>query len=125
MSAGPFETIKYLADAANGGGVYPVRVQPETYALTINGVVNAAATGTLSAGATLARVSGGKRRYGLKCRTVRVKFTGTAPTGYAAGSTVSLPVFTPTAFASYTIGQTGTYLTQAIKVVGRSTESLR
>lgn len=125
MSQGAFETVKYLADSANGGGVYPVKVQPETYALTINAVANAVATGTLSTGATLARVSGSKRRYGLKCRTVRIQFTGTVPTGFKTGSVVSLPVFTPTAFAAYTIGQTGTYLANAVRVVGRSSESLR
>jgi hypothetical protein len=104
--------------------VHPVRVQPETLLLTINGVANASSAGPRTS-ALLARARKPKRSYGVGARMVRLRFTGgTPPTGYS-GDDVTVPVMTPAAFASYEPGETGTYLGTPVEVVSRIAESFR
>ena len=92
MSAGSFLISKYLNDAGN---VQPIRVQPETLAAAIGATTNAAPAGALTAGQPLARVSGGKRRIGIKARSVAVRFGATPPTGYLANSAQRIAALTP------------------------------
>jgi len=120
MSAGAFTLSKYQAD---DGTIYPVRVQPETITLNV-GAANSAPSGAVD-GPVYAKVSKSKRAYGVGCRKVSFRFTATPPTGYLAGQTYSLPVLTPTVYSGATSGTTGTYLSTAIVVVGRSPESVR
>lgn len=124
MSAGPFESTFYTSD---DGTVHPIRLQPETRALSIGGQANSAPAGPATANAGQVRVSGGKRTVGLTPRKIRVRFTGAPPTGYKAGSTLSIPVLVPGHFQAYRkpLYQTGTYLGAAIEVVGSSAEAGR
>ena len=121
MSAGAFITAKY---ASSRGFIYPIRIQPETEALTLGGQANEPPAGALTAGALSVRVQGGKRSIGLVARKIRVKFTGAVPTGYTTGGTHAIPVLDPETYESYKDRTlTGTYLGQPVKVVGWSGES--
>lgn len=130
MSQGTFTTALYTDDA---NIVRPIRVQPETLTFTVAGTANTGPVGPGTAGATRARVSGGKRSYGVVARKVYFKFTGTPPTGYKADSTLAIPVLQPAAYAIYKDAartqSAGTYAvggaTAAIKVVGVSAEGGR
>lgn len=124
MSAGSFSLSKYTDDS---GIVRPIRVQPETITLNINGASNSAPTADPDPAATAVRVSGGRNAYGIKARSVRIKFTGTPPAGYLEGSVISLPWLIPGTFATVRrpLGQTGTYLGAAVQVVGSSSEAGR
>lgn len=118
MSAGNFIRSRYESDAGN---IHPIRIQPETADATI-GSVNAAPAGAVDVPIS-ARVSGGSRQIGLTARKVRLAFTGTPPTGYAANSVVTIPILTPARFNSVAVGTTGTYLGTAVEVVGKTSES--
>lgn len=120
MSSGEFTRTFYGLDTGNGGGIVRARVQPETLAATIDSVANAGATGPASVPIT-ARANGGNSEFGVNMRTVTLAFTGTVPDGYA-GDNVRIPVLQEATYAAWTIGSTGTYLGQAVEVVGRSPE---
>lgn len=127
MSAGDFTGSIY---ETNGGGFYRVRIQPETLSLTINAVANAAGAGPVPAGQPSAKVSGNRNAIGVNCRLVRVRFTGTLPTGYSGGKdTISLPCLTPAAFNSWSSGDTGTYTLGGtafdVELVGKTPESIK
>jgi len=121
--AGNFITSRYVLDAGNGGGIAGCRIQPETLAATINSVTNAATTDPTTLPAS-AKVSKTNREFGVGMRTVTLEFTGALPDGYS-GDPVRIPVMQPATFAAWTIGQTGTYLSSPVVVVGRSPESVR
>lgn len=124
MSAGEFTTVLYETSGEVGGGVHPIRVQPETLSLTIDGVVNAPSAGPRTS-ALLAQARKPKRAYGVGARLVRLRFTTPGdPAGYS-GDDVTVPVMTPTAFASYEPLATGTYLGAPVEVVSRIPESFR
>lgn len=123
MSAGEFTRTFYELDTGNGGGIARVRVQPETISATINGVANDAPAGPATLPVT-AQVSKGNREIGIGCRTVTLEFTGSLPTDYS-GDNVTIPVLQESTYASWTVGQTGTYLSVPVEVVGRSPESVR
>jgi hypothetical protein len=119
MSAGEFTTTRYqTAD----GGICSVRVQPETLQAVVNGATNTAPAGEIDQEAS-AIVSGG-RGNGVFCRKVRLAFTGEPPEGYKEGGTVVIPWLQPTAWNGFRRGQTGTYLGVAVRVVGRTAESV-
>lgn len=120
MSAGDFIYSKY---EARTGGVYRIRVQPETEQATFNSVANAAPAGAIDQ-ATTARARGSRRSFGATARKVLCEFTGTIPTGYN-GDPVSVPILNPTVFDGITPGQTGTYLGEAIQVLSKTAEQLR
>ena len=123
MSAGEFVTLNYTLDAGNGGGIAPIRVQPETRDAEIN-AANNGGTATPPTLPVFVTVSGGRRGYGIYARTVRLRFTGTVPDGYS-GDDVTIPCMDPGTFASWANGQTGTYLGVPVEVVGRSPERVR
>lgn len=123
MSAGATVLSKYQ-DTKLSTNIRPIRIQPETLALEINSVANAAPTGAQNAYPS-AQVSSGKRSIGVNARTVTIKFSGTPPTGYKADSPITLPWLTATTFGAIDVGQTGTYLETAIVVLGTSAEKVR
>lgn len=124
MSQGAFQLSKYEATSENGGGIYPVTVQPETLALEIATVTNAEPAGAVDQFVS-ARVSGGRNQIGMNCALARVRFTGTPPTGYLEGSSIALPLLTPAIRAVARRGAVGTYLTVAIVVTGVTAETAR
>jgi hypothetical protein len=120
MSAGEFTRSKYEAD---NGDIYAIRVQEETLLANV-GAANSAPSGTIDQ--TLrARARKNRGALGMGARTARVRFSGQPPTGYAANSTISIPILTRSVFDQITSDQTGTYLGAAIIVVGTTGESRR
>lgn len=123
MSSGAFVSSKYQATSDNGGGIYSVRLQPETLALTLGGVTNAAPAGEVDKD-TSAYVGGSTRRYGMHCAIVYLKFN-TAPTGYKQDVVIALPLLTTAIRAVVKRGVTGTYLGENVTVVGKRGEVAR
>lgn len=122
MSSGTFTRTRYQA---NNGDIHPVRVQPETLLANFApGGVNAAPAGTVD-NDTYARVSGGRRRYGIKCRSVRISFQDPAPDGYEPGGIITLPILTLAVYNAITSTGTVTYLGATADVIGKSPEGGR
>lgn len=121
MSAGAFSTTRY---AANDGEIYPIKLQPETLALTIDGTANDAPTGGVTID-ILAKVSRRNRAYGIKPRTVTIRFTAAPPTDYLANQLYTIPCLQPAIWNAAARSTTGTYLSTACVVVGKSAESIR
>lgn len=118
MSAGRFVQENYQY---GDGSIGVIRVQPETLnALTIGGVQNLPVAGARTA--PRAFVSGSRRIQGRRfARIVRVEFTATPPTGYAANSTISLPLVNNAIYEEAAQdGAVGTYLGVDVRVVGVS-----
>ena len=115
MSQGPFVYSKYEAD---NGDVHPVKVQPETLTLSLGGANSAPAAAVTNR--LKARVSGGNRAYGVKCRAASFKFTADPSTkGYAEGQLLRLPILSKARFDAIVPGETtGTYQGIAIIAVG-------
>jgi hypothetical protein len=88
MSQGAFEIRKYACQAT--GTSHPIRVQPETLAITLDGTANAEPAG--DAVLPSAQVSQSKRSLGINARTITFKFPeGGAPTGYKELSPITVP----------------------------------
>lgn len=121
MSAGAYVTTRY---ATNAGEIHPIRLQPETLALSIGGTANAAPTGALTRRlrATVSRSNGAN---GLKPRAVTIRFTAAPPAGYKADQTFTIPVLQAALWDSAIEGTTAEYLGVAAQVVSTSPESLR
>lgn len=123
MSAGNFVDAKYEDDAGN---IYDCRVQPETLDLTLNGAQNAIPTGAADQ-ALSARMTGSRRKYGARARSVRVRFTATPPEGYDANSVIELPILRPDRYQTMKSVKkpTGTYLGVAVVGIGFTGESVK
>lgn len=123
MSAGSFSTAFYEMSEENGGFVLRCRVQPETLAASISSTANAGVSGPATAPGS-ATISQGRRTAGVNMRYVTLRWTAAKPTGYD-GDTVKIPVLDPAVFAEWTLGATGTYLSQPVEVVGRVGETVK
>lgn len=122
MSAGAFADSKYES-VDDVGGIYRIKVQPETLAATIAGQANAAPAGAVNR-AISAKVSKSVREIGLGASKCTLKFTGAIPDGYK-GDNVSIPMLAAAFRAAATLGATGTYLGSDVEVVGRTPERVR
>lgn len=123
MSAGTYDTTKYEMDATNGGYILKARVQPETLAATDGTNANDAPAGDIDAPGS-AKVSKGKREFGVGMRKVVLELTGTAPDGYS-GDDVVIPVLTPATYTAWSIGTEITYLETTWEVKERYPESVK
>lgn len=123
MSSGAFTRTFYGLSTENGGGVAPIRLQPETLAATIAGVANAAPAGpaTIPGSAT---ISQGRRSAGINARYITVSWDGAPPTDYT-GLTARIVVPDPAVYAGATLGSAVTYLSTAATVVGRNPEIVK
>ena len=119
--AGKFSLTKYEMDV---GLIVPIRVQPETLGLSIGSVANTAPTEAVEAGLPSAKVSKGKNAMGIGARSVTVQFTGEKPDGIE-GDTAKIPVLQKSVWEGYGITETGTYQGKAVKVIGKSSESVK
>lgn len=115
MSAGAFVSTFYSTDKGN---TCNMRVQPETLSFDLQGTPE---IGPADQEASVI-VSGTRKTAGVIARKVRVRFTGTVPTGYLPGSTLSIPILTQLAYAAITKGDTGTYLSSPVRVIGKTPE---
>lgn len=107
MSAGPFEIGKYQCEAT--GNIHPIRVQPETKSLTVNGTANSYPAGDTDSPVS-AQTSQSRRALGINARSVTIKFPTAAPTGYKVGEPIRLPWFQPFPTPAFIKGQAVTYL---------------
>lgn len=120
--AGKFETSKYEAD---DGTIYGVTVQPETEQAALGTTVNDPPAGAVT-GKISARVGGGNRQIGIKCRSVSIKWNGTAPSNYDVNGIIRIPVLVKATYdAIPPKGGTGTYLGQTFKIIGKQPERVR
>lgn len=116
MSTGSFQLSKYELDDET---VRPIRVQPETITTW-----NPAATGTSEG--SLVRVSGGRRRIGLKARSFTLKQNvGDAVDGYQPTRSITLPIFTRSVYDNTPLGTSVQYQGTAWTVSGKSGQSGR
>lgn len=125
MSAGSFLNSRYEASYATGQ-IHPIRIQPETAALALTAdtsETNAPPTGAVT-NPISALVSRGARQKGLKPRKVTIRVTGTPPTGYEVGSTVTLPILNEVLFGDLNQGVSVNYLGTTWEVLGRSPEEV-
>ena len=121
MSAGAFSRSKYESDA---GGIFNIRVQPETLAATFDGDANAAPAGAVDQPVSAfarSRPSG----IGMHARRVSVVFTATPPATYKAYQILQIPVLTKTLYDAILPGSVGTYQGVATQVVGKLPEKSR
>lgn len=123
MSSGAFSDGFYETSAENGGFILAARAQPETVAAEFASTANAFPEGPATAPGS-ATISQGRRTAGVNMRYVTVKWTSDPPTGYT-GRTAKIPVFDPAVFATWTDRSTGTYLSTAAQIVGRTGETIR
>jgi len=128
MSQGQFVRSLYVA-TYDPAQVHPIKVQPETLALSLalgsGAATNAPpSTATASTNPISANVSNGKRSLGLTPRKISFRFTGTPPTGYTANQILTVPMINP-ALSAASAGTTGTYLGVAVVVVGISPEVVK
>lgn len=121
MSAGAFVLSKYQR---NDGEIHPIRVQPETLGLVVDGNNNDAPAGA-STRRTLALIGKANGGYGVRPRKINVRFTGTVPTDYKVDQTYCIPAMQEAIWNAAITGATGTYLGQAIEVVSVSAESIK
>lgn len=123
MSAGAY--INSFYNSNKTGDVHPIRIQPETLALTVDGVANAAAAGP--AGSPIsAQVSQSKRALGLNARTVTIKFPTAAPAGYKVDSPITLPWLAGVSdFDGFVKGDTVSYLGATGELVGTTGETAK
>lgn len=121
MSAGAFEVSRYVR---NDGEIHPIRIQPETAALVIDGTTNAASTSAVTR-QTLAKISKSNSAYGVRPRKINVRFTSTLPTGYKADQTYAIPALQEAIWDAALPSTTGTYLGSDVVVVSRQAENVR
>lgn len=123
MSAGAFVRSRYQASYGTGDQVHPIRVQPETLALTVGGDANGAPSDSIT-NPISALCSIGKRARGLSPRSVTIQFPATGqPTGYKAGGITRVPILTEGIYGSITVGGEVTYLGVTCEVISKSPES--
>ena len=121
MSAGKYSTAgKYTAD---GGTIHPIRVQPETLTMTVGGTANAAPAGAVNSPFS-AKISKNRRGYGLKPRSITIRWDGAAPDGYDPNGLITLPILQAALFNSAQKDTAVSYLGSTAKVVYKTPESL-
>lgn len=124
MSAGAFSNTLY---EDTKGIFHPCRVQPETFTLTLNSVVNDAPVGPATPNTPGLKLTKGKREAGVVARRVRFKITDPAPPpGYQVNSILTLPVLTQASYDAFDKNQVGTYtlngIAYAVAYVGKTPE---
>lgn len=123
MSAGNFVYGKYQAD---NGDIYDCKRQPETVGLILNGITNTEPAGDVDQSGS-ARLTGSRRKYGVRAREVRLRFTAAPPTGYSPDDILTVPIFTLDNYNAMTTVKrpVGTYLGTAVVFVGKTGESVK
>jgi hypothetical protein len=117
MSSGAFVESIYQTD---DGTPYIIRVQPETIA----GAWNPAGTGTPATTISV-KATGSHRALGIHARVARFRWAGTPPAGYKAGSTITLPILTKTAFDNLKKAVDYPYLGVGLNLVGKTNEAIK
>lgn len=121
MSSGSIFRSKYQADAGNGGGVYPCKLNGETLIATFATTANAPPTGDVDQPVS-ARANKSRREYGVGMRKVLIEWDS-IPSGYIT-QTATIVVLRPETFAAWTVGARGTYLGTDATVISRTSEDI-
>lgn len=124
MSQGQFQYSKYETD--EGDDIHPIRIQPETLTLQVNGATNTAPAGDKTSQIS-ANATGSLRQNGLNARRVRIRFGDDPPQGYKPNSIITLPVLRKAAYDTMIEkgrGEAGTYQGAAVTLVGWSGEAI-
>lgn len=121
MSQGVFVVSRYESSLLSE--ILPIKVQPETLDLDIEGA-NAPPTGAVTLG-LFASVSVGRRAYGVKARSVSIRWTTAAPPGYKVGGTLRVPIMTESSFDRIQVGDVGGYAGVGVQVTAKQPESVR
>lgn len=116
MSAGKFVYAFYQLDNES---VARIRVQPET--ITSG---NPSATGPANLPVTV-RVSNGNRAFGIKPRSITLKWTGAAPDGYDPNGILRVPILQRGTYNAINLGAAFTYAGASAQVVGKNPERVR
>lgn len=122
MSAGRF--INNAVYEMDNGETIKIRVQPETLQLELEGIENGQALGTPTVKGS-AKVSAGRRTFGVNARLVRVTWVNAAPADYDPRGIIALPWLVKTTFDSIPDGAEGTYLTFPVRLVGTTGEDIK
>lgn len=129
MSAGSFVRSRYEA-TYDADMVHPIRVQPETLALSVttaNGdFTNAATTADITSPIS-ASISRSDRGLGLRPRFVNLELQNgqTPPATYIMGSLTRVPILRNVVFAELQRGTIVTYLGVQWEVVSTNVEDAR
>lgn len=124
MSTGAFVESVYESGKP-APNLHPIRVQPETLTLTIDGTANSA--GGAEATSELRAFSSSRNRRGaVNARKVGLEITAGGDAGYEVGSTIYVPVMTAATLSAYLFpaGKTGTYNGASVRVIGSSPERI-
>lgn len=122
MSSGVFVTSKYEATAIPF--IMPVRIQPETLLLQVGTTANNPPTGAVTL-PIFAKVTKGKKSYGVGPRAITIRWSAAPPAGFAANQSITVPILTTALYTAATPGATGTYLGAAFVVSSRIAESAK
>ena len=129
MSAGEFSTLAKYQASYDTAQIHPIRVQPETLLLALDKAPAPDLVNTVPAGASTSPISAliglSRRERGLRARFVTLKWTGSPPTGYQAGTTFNVAIMQQSVFNSINIGDTGSYLETSVQVVAKEPERVR
>lgn len=118
MATGPFTLSIYETDEGN---FVPIKLQPETLAITFASAANAAGAGPVDPGWPSADVSRSKKAIGIHARSVSVKLT--APTDPdASPGIIRVPVPKVSVYAAIVKGAAVTTDIGTGIVVGKSAE---
>ena len=123
MSSGAFQTFKYQLSAENGGGIHPIRLQPES----VFGD-NAEPAGGTTSNQRVRSAGSSRRSYGIHCRYMTIaRPVGTAAGPYTGSSvTAKIPLLTPGAVTQFPVGSTVVYAGQTDwLVVSHTSETVK
>ena len=100
MSAGAFFRSKYIVDYGAGTAIHPIRVQPETLALTVGSSENTEPSGAIT-NPISAVVSRNKRARGLRPRLIALRTPSTSPpAGYQPNGIIIVPALNKAIYAA-------------------------
>lgn len=121
MSAGAFVRGRYSDDNTD---IRPIRVQPETILATFGTTANVQPTAGIDT-LPAAKVSGGRRSYGVHARYATIVFETDPPTGYKVNSPIRLPILTKVVWDGIAPGQSVSYLDKTGIVISKTPEYIR
>lgn len=121
MSAGPFTRAKYQADDTS---VHPIRVQEETILATFGTTQNIEPSAGIGAGLPSAKVSGGRRQFGVNARFAVIAFESDPPAGYKLNSPIKIPILLLSTYTGISKGQSVAYLDKTATVLYKRPEQI-
>lgn len=114
--------IKTFYQLQNGTDIAPAKVKQTTLDFQVGTQKNDPPAGPANL-KTKVLVSGSRRQTGIIPRKCRIRFTGTAPTGYVQNSVIAIPLMNTAIYGLITgSSSTGTYLGAPVEILGKTPE---